>query len=36
MIDNNMEINQIYKYGEDLCKVGLPSGVRIELKNSIV
>ena len=33
IIDIQMEINQLDKYGEDLCKIGLPSGVRMELRN---
>jgi len=34
IIDINIEINQVDKYGENLCKIGLPSGVRMELGNS--
>ena len=33
IIDIHLEINKIDKYGEDLCKMGIPSGVRVELRN---
>jgi small subunit ribosomal protein S10 len=36
IIDLSLETNQIDKYGENLCKIGLPSGVKLELRNSIV
>jgi len=35
IIDIYLEINKIDKYGEDLCKAGIPSGVRMELRNPI-
>jgi len=35
IMDINIEISKIDKYGEDLCKVGFPSGVRMELRNPI-
>jgi small subunit ribosomal protein S10 len=36
IIDLHLEINQIDKYGEILCKAGLPEGVQMELRNSII
>jgi small subunit ribosomal protein S10 len=35
IIDVHIEIDKIDQYGKDLCKIGLPSGVRMELRNSI-
>jgi len=35
IIDIYLEINKIDKYGEDLCKTGIPSGVRMELRNPV-
>jgi small subunit ribosomal protein S10 len=32
IIDIFIESTQIDKYGENLCKIGLPSGVRMELR----
>ena len=35
IIDIYIDTNQVDKYGENLCKAGLPAGVRMELRNSI-
>jgi small subunit ribosomal protein S10 len=35
IIDVYIEVAQVDKYGEDLCKIGFPSGVRMELRNSV-
>jgi len=36
IVDVYLEITQVDKYGENLCKIGLPSGVRMELRNSTI
>lgn len=35
IIDISMETSEVDQYGANLCKAGFPSGVRIELRNSV-
>ena len=36
IIDISMVATQIDNYGKELCDIGLPSGVRMELRHSII